>query len=44
MFVMDRYSGKIKKFVKSEKGNNGFNNNIIILEKVALLMEKQYCI
>jgi hypothetical protein len=40
MFVMDRYPGKIKKFVKSEKGNNFFNKNIIIPEKVALLMEK----
>jgi len=40
MFVLDRYSGKIKQFVKSVKGNNFFNKNIIIPEKVTLLMEK----
>jgi len=36
MFVLDRYSGKMKKFVKSEKGNNFFSKNLIIPEAVIL--------
>jgi len=46
MFVLDRYSGKIKKFVKSEKGNNFFSQNLIIPEAVycqkAKVLQKKF--